>query len=225
MMTRWNRSVAAGTGVVCAFLWSSAALADAPDAASPHGPGVWQKHQLAFQYLGFTSTYSCDGLADVLKILLRAAGARSDAKSQPGACAAPFGRPDKFARADLTFYTLVPAGNDATNTAAADSKPVDGVWRKVSLARYSPRELRIGDCEVVEQFRNLVLPMFTTRNLENHTTCIPFQESGTLIDLRFESFTAAAPPRHGRPSADRDGGAGSAPAGSAPVAQPPVAQP
>ena len=225
MMRRSNRSVAAGAGVVCAFLWSSAVLADPPDAASPHSPGVWQKHQYAFQYMGFTSTYSCDGLADKLQVLLRAAGARSDAKSQPGACAAGFGRPDKFARADLTFYTLVPAGNDATSAATADSKPidskpvdgktVDGVWRKVTLARLSPRELQIGDCEVVEQFRNLVLPMFTTRNVENHTTCIPFQESGTVIDLRFESFTAATPPRHGRPSADRDGGAA-----SAPVAQP-----
>ena len=136
MMRRWNRSVAAGAGVVCAFLLSSAALADPPDAASPHSPGVWQKHQFAFQYMGFTSTYSCDGLADKLKILLLAAGARSDVKSQPGACAAPYGRPDKFARADLTFYTLVPAGNDATNDRhAADSKPVDGVWRKVTLAK------------------------------------------------------------------------------------------
>jgi len=199
MMTRWNRSVAAGTGVLGALLLSSATLADPPDAPSAQSPGVWQKHQFAFQYMGFTSTYSCDGLADKLKILLLAAGARKDVKSQPGACAAPYGRPDKFARADLTFYTLVPAGNDATNTDSADSKPVDGVWRKVALAAHSPRELQIGDCEVVDQFRAQVLPMFTTRNIENRITCIPYQESGTLIDFRFESFTAPAP-RHGRPS-------------------------
>ena len=147
--------------------------------------------------MGFTTTYSCDGLADKLKILLLAAGARSDAKSQPGACAAPFGRPDKFARADLTFYTLVPAAD--AHADAADAKPVNGVWRKVSLASRSPRELQVGDCEAVDQFRTQVLPMFTARNIENHTTCIPHQESGTLIDLKFESFTAAAPPRHGRP--------------------------
>ena len=59
--------------------------------------------------MGFTTTYSCDGLADKLRMLLLAAGARADVKSQPGACAAPFGRPDKFARADLTFSTLAPA--------------------------------------------------------------------------------------------------------------------
>lgn len=198
MVTRWNRSVAAGIGVLCALLFSSAVPADSPDAPSPNSPGVWQKHQFAFQYMGFTSTYSCDGLADKLKILLLAAGARKDVKSQPGACSAPYGRPDKFARADLTFYTLVPAGTDATSTDTA-AKPVDGVWRKVTLAARSPRELQVGDCEAVDQFRAQVLPMFTTRNIENHMTCIPYQESGTLIDLKFESFTAPAP-RHGRPS-------------------------
>jgi hypothetical protein len=194
-----NRSVATGAAVLGALLLSSAVMADPPDAASPRTPGIWQKHQFAFQFMGFTTTYSCDGLADKLKILLLAAGARSDAKSQPGACAASYGRPDKFARADLTFYTLAPAADAAPADAAADAKPVDGVWRKVALAARSPRELQVGDCEAVDQFRTQVLPMFTTRNVENRTTCIPHQESGTVIDLKFESFTTATP-RRGRPS-------------------------
>jgi hypothetical protein len=41
--------------------------------------------------MGFTSTYSCDGLADKIKVLLIAAGARRDSKSRPGACASGFG--------------------------------------------------------------------------------------------------------------------------------------
>jgi hypothetical protein len=48
----------------------------------------------------------------------------------------------------------------------------------------------------VEQFRSNVLPMFTTRNVENRTTCIPHQESGSVIDLKFESFAAAPKGRH-----------------------------
>jgi len=161
----------------------------AEDAAAG-APGVWQKHQYSFAYMGFTSTYSCDGLADKLKLLLIAAGARQDVKSQAGACASGFGRPDKFARADLTFYTLAPAGNA---DASADGKPVDGTWRAVSIADRSPRDLHTGDCELVEQFRSSVLPMFTTRNVDNRTACVPHQESGSNISLRFESF--AAPPR------------------------------
>jgi hypothetical protein len=184
MNTRWKLAALAGIVLCPALLISRTSFADEPAAAQD--VGVWQKHEYSFRYMGFTATYSCDGLADKLKLLLIAAGARQDAKSQPGACASGFGRPDKFANATLTFYTLAPAGADTP----ADAKPVDGVWRPVALSARSPRELALGDCEVVEQFRNSVLPMFTTRNLVNHTSCVPHQLSGSNIDLRFESLAA-----------------------------------
>ena len=174
-----------GTSLLCATLASNAALA--ADAGT-HDTGVWQKHEYSFQFMGFTSTYSCDGLADKLKTLLIASGARPDATARAGACASGFGRPDKFARADLTFYTLAPAGS-----VTSDSKPVDGSWIPVVIAPNRPRELGRGDCELVEQFRSNVLGMFTTRNVESHITCVPHQLSGSTIDLKFESF--AAPPK------------------------------
>jgi hypothetical protein len=178
-----NLLSAAALAAACAFLSTGASVAD--EAAATHTPGSWQKHQYSFAFLGFTSTYSCDGLADKLNKLLLAAGARADVKSVPGACAAGFGRPDKFARADLTFYALAPIGNDA------GSGEVDGIWRSVTFANRSPRELLIGDCELIEQFRDQVLKMFTTRNIVSHTTCVPYQESGSVIDLKFESLVAA----------------------------------
>ncbi|HTB30227.1 MAG TPA: hypothetical protein VK715_14835, partial [Steroidobacteraceae bacterium] len=101
-------------------------------------------------------------------------------------------RPDKFARADLTFSTLAPAQGDA----ASDAKPVNGVWRAVAFSSHSPRSLRVGDCELVEQFRSQVLPMFTTRNIVSNTTCIPHQESGSTIDLRFEALAPVPAPKH-----------------------------
>jgi len=128
-----------------ALLTPTPSFADAPAAASPPDRGVWQKHQYSFVFMGFTSTYSCDGLADKVKVLLIAAGARPDSKSRPGACASGFGRPDKFARADLTFYTLAPV----TDAASSDGKPIDGTWRSVSFSARSPRELSTGDCELV----------------------------------------------------------------------------
>jgi hypothetical protein len=190
MKTRWSLADA-GQGMVCTLILSAAllsnvAFADEPAPAPSRSPGSWEKHQYSFVFMGFTTTYSCDGLADKLKLLLLAAGARGDAKARSGACAAGYGRPDKFARSDLTFYTLKPVGSDA----AANEKPVDGIWRRVTFARRSPWELAIGDCELVEQFRNSVLPMFATRNVQENTTCIPHQESGSVIDLKFESFAA-----------------------------------
>jgi len=193
MNTRWKLAAIIGYALFPALLVSRTSFADEPSAREP---GVWQKHEYSFAYLGFTSTYSCDGLADKIRVLLIAAGARQDAKSRPGVCASGFGRPDKFARADLTFYTLAPSGADAPS----GSKPVDGVWRHVSFAARKPRELSTGDCELIEQFRNNVLPMFTTRNIDNHTTCIPHQESGSVIDLKFESFAAVPGGPHARPA-------------------------
>jgi hypothetical protein len=121
-------------------------------------------------------------------VLLIAAGARADSKSRAGVCASGYGRPDKLPQANLTFYTLAPA-NDAKN---ADSQPAMGTWRPVTIATRSPRELTLGDCELVEQFRTLVLPMFTVRNVDDHMTCVPHQESGSVINLKFETF--AQPP-------------------------------
>src|SRR5450631_4712146 len=151
-MNKCWKFAAAGCSLFVALLGSRTSWADDPSAREP---GSWQKHEYSFAYLGFTSTYSCDGLADKIKLLLIAAGARKDAKSRPGACASGFGRPDKFARADLTFYTLVP-GNAG---GSSDAEGTAGTWRSVAFAASSPRELSIGDCELVEQFRCAVLPM------------------------------------------------------------------
>jgi hypothetical protein len=214
MNTR-RRLTAAGQALIGALTLSIAtalpclgslgvATADEPTPPPARVPGVWQKHQYSFQYMGFTTTYSCDGLADKLKVLLLAAGARADVKSQAGACASGYGRPDKFARADLTFYTLQPLANGAVNDLAAannrqaaQAKRVDGIWRPVAFASWSPRQLHVGDCELVEQFRNQLLPMFATRSVESGTTCVPYQQSGSVINLKFESLAAAPAPAAG----------------------------
>jgi len=168
--------------VLCGFSFNVFAT---ESSASDATQGVWQKHEYNFQFLGFTSTYSCDGLAGKLKVLLIAAGARADAKSTADACAGGYGTPDKFARASLTFHTLAPAQTgDNANT------PINAVWKSIAIADRSPREVRPGDCELVEQFRDKVLPMFTTRNIDNRMTCVPNQLSGSVINLKFEVLAA-----------------------------------
>jgi hypothetical protein len=172
--------------VSCALIvggFTMTALAGQSSAADSE-QGVWQRHEYSFQYFGFTTTYSCDGLASKLRVLLIAAGARADAKSISGACVRAYGTPDKLARANLKFYTLAPAG-----TGENASPSVSGVWRSVAFADRSPREVAVGDCELIEQFRDKVLPMFTTRNIDSRMTCVPNQLSGSAINLKFEVFT------------------------------------
>ena len=171
--------LAAGTCVPAAFADTSSLASQA---------GVWQKHQYRFQFLGFTTTYSCDGLADKLALLLKYSGARSDAKAFPGACSTGLGRPDKFASADLTFYTLTPPSGTANEV------EVPATWRAVALQTRKPQELGEGDCELIEQFRSALLPMFTTRNVDDRTTCIPHQQSSGSIALTFDSLAPVPPP-------------------------------
>jgi hypothetical protein len=188
-----------GSALFCGVLSCGASLAD--DSSTAPLWGTWQQHKYTFQFFGFTTTYSCEGLADKLKVLLIAAGARSDAKSMPGGCVRGFGRPDKFAQAFLTFYSLAPVTEQG-----AQSSRVAAAWRAVSLVDHSPRDLAVGDCELVEQFHANILPMFTTRNIDSHTTCIPHQDSGSIINLKFESLVPLKPvPKDKRSAATHTG--------------------
>lgn len=186
--------------VVCAALLAVSIVPAAGAADGAGQPGSWQPHKYDFHFMGFTSTYSCDGLADKLQLLLRVVGARPDAKVIP-LCARGSGVPDKLAEASLKFSSLQLADANAPVAAASASDSAPGVWRHVELAPRRPFELQAGDCELVEQFRDTVLPMFVTRNVNNQVTCVPHQESASNFSLSFDVFAPApqvkaAPARH-----------------------------
>lgn len=167
-------------GSLCAGLSSALAVAAEPSAGEQ---GVWQRHELRFQYHGFTTIYSCDGLVAKLELLLKAAGARSDAKVRAGSCTEIGGHPDRFASAQLVYHTLVPA-------ASGDAGAVPTQWRKLRLANNRPLELATGDCELVEQFRDEVLrKTFATRNLVDRVSCVPHQ-SAAPFSLEGEVLSA-----------------------------------
>jgi hypothetical protein len=188
--------------VVCAAMLAGS-IALAAGAADGDGDGTaqsgsWQPHKYDFHFMGFTSTYSCDGLADKLQLLLRVVGARPDAKVMP-LCARGTGVPDKLAEASLKFSSLQLADANAPVAAAGAPDSSPGVWRHVELAPRHPFELQAGDCELVEQFRDTLLPMFVTRNVNNQVTCVPHQESGSNFSLSFDVF-APAPKVMGTPA-------------------------
>jgi hypothetical protein len=66
------------TMLLAAAMLAAASLASPAQAEAE--PGTWQSHETELVYMGFTTTYSCDGLEEKLKLLLRQLGARSDAK-------------------------------------------------------------------------------------------------------------------------------------------------
>src|SRR5579863_1399621 len=66
---------------------SGAAPADAQSA-------VWTPKQLHFLFQGFTAHYSCDGLEDKIRHVLKELGARGDLEVHSTGCGSPLGRPD-----------------------------------------------------------------------------------------------------------------------------------
>lgn len=201
-------------------LATSAAAPAGGDSAPPVETGRWREHDVSFTYSGFTSKYSCDGLADKMKGLLRTLGARPDFVVSTFGCPEPFGGPAEFPRVRLRFASLEPAV-DATSVAESPAEPtafghvigreapklpvpgaaaiggtaaqatgdpIPGAWQSIRFDRRRPRSLDPGDCELLEQFRDRVLPLFATRAVVDGIRCIPYQLTGTSLGLVVEAF-------------------------------------
>jgi hypothetical protein len=163
-----------------------------PQAAAPAGSELlsaqWVEKNLNFVYQGFTTHYSCDGLRDQMIKVLTQLGARKDMKVRERGCTSPTGRPEPFPGVDATFSVLEPV-------------PVNGVVaRQMVPARWEPMKLdfgrgsldQAGQCELIEQVKHKVLPLFTTRNVDFTNTCVPHQLTPGGTRLEAEILKPAA---------------------------------
>jgi hypothetical protein len=160
-----------------AFLVGSSVQAQS---AADGQPAVWAQKEFKFIYQGFTTKYSCDGLRDKVREILLTLGARKDMKLNPWGCGTPSGVPDPFPGVEVKMSVLVPA-DSATATAAEPAVPSH--WKNVTLRLDRSSVSEAGECELVEQVRQKVLPLFTTRNVDYRNVCVPHQLSpgGTAL--------------------------------------------
>jgi hypothetical protein len=139
----------------------------------------WVAREFRYTYQGFTARYSCDGLAERMKVVLLLLGARKqDLKVAPTGCTEGFGRATLFPGVSVHMSLLEPMDEKTP----PGTQPVPSVWRNVDLTRPEPLHAA-GDCELSEQIKQSILPRFTTRNLEYRSTCIPHQltPGGTVL--------------------------------------------
>jgi hypothetical protein len=176
---RWI-PVRVAAAAVFALSLSARALAEPPAESSPPTWAVWTAKELRFTYMGFTSHYSCDGLADKMKMILLQLGARPDMKVREVPCSGSFGRPSEFPGVTVNMSVFTPwdaAGANASVT------PVPAHWKLVELSTDRDPLREAGDCELIEQVKAHVLPLFTARNVDYHSTCVPhqLQIGGTVL--------------------------------------------
>lgn len=189
-LERTSHGLRVGSGLLAAVaLGLGGSWALAQDAGVQ---ATWQQHRTTFDYLGISPTYSCEGLRDSLTYLLDESGAQLNRPITPYPCSGG-GGPTKLLSARLDFATLAPA--EAGGQTASGS--VDGSWRHVefSMNRSSP-QLHGSDCELVQEFRDKVLPMFTTRNVSSNLHCIPHQTIGNQFNLSFDVLTTPDAGKH-----------------------------
>ena len=153
---------------------AGAALADNP--APQSQPAKWVSRDVNFTYQGFTSQYSCEGLRGNVETILRAFGARKkDMQVQITPCAAIGTSEISFSPGVRgTISVLVPA--TAEEVSRGDPDVVQAHWKRVDLMQNRRLDNEHGgQCELLEQSKRGLLPLFTTRNLNYTSNCIPHE--------------------------------------------------
>lgn len=124
---------------------------------------VWSPKELTFQYQGFTTKYSCDGLRQKMRKILLELGARADLDVRSYGCTRLTG-PDPFAGVTIRMSVLQLA-------APQDAPKVPVRWKAVDVLADREAFDAAADCELIGQIRQKILPLFTTRNVDYSATC------------------------------------------------------
>jgi hypothetical protein len=166
------------------------ARAEAPAENAPPVWAVWTPKELRFVYSGFTSYYSCDGLRDKMRAILLQLGARPDLTVRPVPCSGLAGRPTVFPGVTVNMNVLAPWDPQTTNAAAT---PVPAHWKTVVISTDLDPLREAGDCELIEQVKSRVQPLFNARKVEYHSTCVPNQLQIGGTQLKAEVLIADEP--------------------------------
>ena len=132
--------------------------------------GAWQHHNVAFNYASFTSLYTCDGLEDHVRQMLRYLGARKDVRVSATGCPGTFHTPGSTSFVNTDFYSLTPGD-------AGEHEAVEAGWTALSLGPRRPDFMGEGDCELVQAMKDLITKNFSLRTLQYRTDCVPNEVS------------------------------------------------
>lgn len=148
---------------------------------------IWKAQQVNFEYRGDSTVYSCRSLHDKLVMILRTLGAREDVRLHSFVCDEQLG----IARFQVAMRSPVIASEENVREAtqydskdeliarmsgeqlasASDLERFPAVWKTVSFARDRGMRLERGDCELVQQVRQQILPRLSVRVVKDNVRC------------------------------------------------------
>lgn len=194
--------------VLCALptLVMAQTATPASDAAATVN-AVWVEREVTFTYMGLTSYYSCDGLRDKVRWVLRELGAKPGFKVTARGCVNTTG-PEAFPGvrivaafpAEATPETLAKleegaakrqlaaraAGKSEALAEATAQFPARVKRVEFSSARSTLEPLQDGDCELMEQLRDQVFGPLGVKVLEERVRCVPKQITLGAVQMTVE---------------------------------------
>lgn len=185
---RMSMYVPAAAALCAMFLFEAPAVATNGTAATPAAdtvPGAWQHHKVTFNYYGITTLYTCSGLENDVRLLLRYFGARKDVKASATGC--PGGGPNTATHSawvTADFYTLAP-----TEPGASDA--VTAQWTAVDVSDQNPHFMDRGSCELIKSIKSVLIDNFSLRDIQYRTGCFPHAESPNDFSVKGEALKAA----------------------------------
>ena len=184
----WTMTLALALAVGSPAGRAAPQAADAPPAGIV--TGTWQHHKATFSSYGVTTLYTCDGLEGQVGQILRHLGARKDVQVSARGCPGPY-TPSQTAWVDADFYTLAPAAG------ASGPGTVDARWTPVEVTIQRPSFMGQGDCELIQEMKDLITQNFSLRGIEYRTECVPHEYIQDSFSIKGQALTVL--PQAGRP--------------------------
>jgi hypothetical protein len=154
-----------------AALLMSMLTANSALAAGVNATSTWKAQTQKFNYTGFTTYYTCDGLEDKVRQVLLHLGARSDVKVRATGCAYGWNEPSPHAWVEAAFYALAPTADAAAGEVVATH------WSTFELAARRPTFMGDGECELIQQMRRVIETSFALREVDYRASCAAHQIS------------------------------------------------
>ncbi|WP_153067448.1 hypothetical protein [Steroidobacter cummioxidans] len=178
-LERWRHTLAA-----LLFIVPTAVMAGSPDETVI---AVWKAQQVNFEYRGYSTIYNCRSLEDKLQMILRSVGAHDDLRLQSYVCDEQL----NIARFQISMQSPVIASEETVRElttrdsrdqlvarlngqqlpGAADLERFAAVWKTVSFAHDRHMRLERGDCELVQQLRQQILPRMSVQIVKDNVRC------------------------------------------------------